>query len=258
MPVNYLIRHLTRDTTRIGSSRDGATVVRVNDRAATREAIIHSLTLDGLKLVLSSEWHLKPPSKPLERDWDYTSLVFHHAGNSHWCDIDPNKQMVDIEKVHLNSGAATVGYHYAVACDGTIYEARDIRYKGEHVAKANTGKIGIVLLADLSPRGEAWTKGPSAWKKMRDQTVLDGLQEFVGQARDALDISVDTAPWQQMEALTSLCQTLKLFFPIVDLGGHRDYVISDDENRACPGERGLFIAAIVRSELMLLQPPKTR
>jgi len=255
MPVNYVIRHWTTATTAIGSGRDEAIVVRVNDRAATREAIIDSLTLKGLKVVLSSEWDMKPPSKPMERDWDYKSLVFHHAGNSHGCGIDPTKQMSDIETLHLGMGSATVGYHFAVACDGTIYEARDIRYKGEHVALANTGKIGIVLLADLSTRGEAWTKGPSPWKKIRGGKFLGGLRELAGQAKDTMDVSVDTATWQQLESLSILCVALKLFFPIEELGGHGEYVSSDD-SRACPDERGLLIAANFRSNLGLYRPRK--
>ena len=53
-----------------------------------------------------------------------------------------------------------VSYHYAVDCQGIIYEALDIRKKGSHIEGGNTGVIGIVFLADFSVRGEAGRYGP--------------------------------------------------------------------------------------------------
>lgn len=43
--------------------------------------------------------------------------------------------------------------HYAVGCDGEIFEGQDIRNKGAHISFGNTSIIGIVLMSDLD---EQW------------------------------------------------------------------------------------------------------
>lgn len=235
----------------IGSSRDEAIVVRIDDRAAVREALLHTLTIKGLSVEMSSSWDVGHTASILEKDWHYSSIVIHHAGNSHMCSADSAQQLNEIKNLHAKQGYDDIGYHFAVACDGKVFEARDIRHKGEHVKKANTGKIGIVLLADLSPAGEAMHNGPSPWRKMSSESFKAGLRELAGQAADTFDVSMDRATEQQETSLFILCETLREFFPIADLGGHREYVTDSSDGRACPGKYGLLIASALRRKLGL-------
>lgn len=62
MTADYTIKHWTTATTEVGSTKDDAIEITVNNRAATREAIIFALNKRGYTLVERSEWHAKPPS----------------------------------------------------------------------------------------------------------------------------------------------------------------------------------------------------
>lgn len=254
MPFNYVIRHWTTATTMIGSSKDDALVVRVDDHAAVREAILEALETKGFPVQMASSWGGLSAISSHDRDWNYRSLVVHHAGKSHACTTPGGQQMRDIQGTHTASGKPNVGYHYAVGCDGSIFEARDIRYKGSHVLLGNTGRIGIVLLADLSNAGEAITHGPSIWRAVAEGTVRDGVREAAGQLADSFDRSRDFPSDKQMDATFVLCQTLKMFFPIRDMGGHREYTGHANDGRACPGEYGLVLAASIRRKLELGLP----
>ncbi|EPX59055.1 putative N-acetylmuramoyl-L-alanine amidase [Cystobacter fuscus DSM 2262] len=94
-----------------------------------------------------------------------------------------------------------VGYHYLVHPKGTIYEGRDLRYKGSHVEGANTSKVGILMMGDFDHN---W------W-----------------------DFDDDDLSKTQLDAASKLILTLKTEFPTLRLlGGHRDY----KKTTECPGE----------------------
>lgn len=132
MPFNYVIRHWTTATTMIGSSKDDALVVRVDDHAAVREAILEALETKGFPVQMASSWG--------------------------------------------------------------------------------------------------------------------------GLSADSFDRSRDFPSDKQMDATLVLCQTLKMFFPIRDMGGHREYTGHANDGRACPGEYGLVLAASIRRKLELGLP----
>lgn len=46
-------------------------------------------------------------------------------------------------------GYADVGYHFMIQKDGTLYEGRDLNYRGAHVAGHNDGVIGIAVIGDF-------------------------------------------------------------------------------------------------------------
>ncbi|HEY1013327.1 MAG TPA: WXG100 family type VII secretion target [Herpetosiphonaceae bacterium] len=74
------------------------------------------------------------------------TVVIHHAGNTN------DKTVKSVQDLHMDVEQwADIGYHYIIGPDGTIYEGRDITARGSHVAGANTGKVGILILGDFEP-----------------------------------------------------------------------------------------------------------
>ncbi|MHC3823070.1 hypothetical protein [Pseudomonas sp. G3-19] len=59
--------------------------VAVNDRAATREAIIKRVRDLEVTFVERSSWKAMNGKKDMVKDWDYTMIALHHAGRSHSC-----------------------------------------------------------------------------------------------------------------------------------------------------------------------------
>lgn len=72
--------------------------------------------------------------------------MLHHAGRSYKCGAPSIEEMQRIQAQDMarKRPFQDAGYHYAISCEGTIFEARDIRYIGEHVEKGNAGKIGPI------------------------------------------------------------------------------------------------------------------
>lgn len=128
--------------------------ISVNDLAATRQAIIRLMEFDNIPFVERFEWHSAPTGENMALDWDYSMIALHHAGRSYTCGMNES-QMHRILFEHVDKkGFQDIGYHYAIGCDGTVIEARDIRFKGSGVANYNTGVISIVLLNNYSSPGE--------------------------------------------------------------------------------------------------------
>jgi hypothetical protein len=147
-------------------------------------------------IVRRNSWGQIMPKYPImEQDWDYTKIVIHHSGNG------GAKRPREIESMHMTGKNPwdDVGYHFLITPDGIIHEGRYLVFKGSHVAKANTGKIGILVMGDF--QHQFW--------------------------------DFDDDPTQkQLKSLESLLLTLKASLPTVTkLGGHRDY-----GSTVCPGD----------------------
>ncbi|MCP1116928.1 peptidoglycan recognition protein family protein [Robbsia andropogonis] len=226
--------------------------IPVNDRAATRQAIITTLAHRGYRLIERSSWHAKPGQSGMRpSNWDYHDIVIHHAGRSYSCgapSIDEIRR-AQAEDMAGSDGFHDIGYHYAVSCQGEIYEARDIRFFGEHVLHDNTGKIGIVFLADFVQAGEAYEqeyKSDSFFKKMYE--IRDILI-------DQAIVRHDKPTELQVQAVTALCGVLKEFFNITRLGGHREYQkLANNLGRACPGNIGMDVVKLLRNNLAFSAP----
>lgn len=227
--------------------------VKVDNKAATRQAIIVALRNAGMEVRTRSEWKAKEPSKSPDTDWNYVAIAIHHAGNSYSCSADGADQLRKAEATDIGS-FGHISYHYAIDCKGVIYEALDIRHKGAHIAGGNTGVIGVVFLADLSLRGEAATQGPSIAKTFMEKGARAGFSELFGQANDQLDTSRDEMPEVQLKAASALTKTLKVHFPIATLGGHREFAAKLNDQRACPGKYGMIVAQMLRQEFKLATP----
>jgi uncharacterized Zn-binding protein involved in type VI secretion len=212
-------------------------VVTVNDRAATREALIRKVRGLGHQFVERSEWKAKPAKAVLDKDWDYSMIALHHAGRSYSCGRGA-QQMLDVQKNH-QSEYDDIGYHFGIDCEGTIYEGRDIRCKGSSLLRYNTGVIGIVLLNNLTTvaEGEDWV------------AVLRSKMQSVG-----MDTSHEI-PNLQASATANLINTLKDLLPIKHFGGHKEFPNQYDQGKICPGNIGMELVLKIRKNTQLSAPP---
>lgn len=133
--------------------------------------------------------------------------------------------------------ADDIAYHYAIDCFGHIYEGRDVRFKGGHLLKLNTGAIGIVLLQNLSEPDEG---GDSVAK----------IKSFL----DAIGINQHPeVPSVQSESAEKFVRVLREFFKISVLEGHKEFPNQRGDGKICPGKWGLTLVKQLRSRLSLLQ-----
>ncbi|MDX1605387.1 MAG: N-acetylmuramoyl-L-alanine amidase [Candidatus Competibacterales bacterium] len=180
-------------------------------RTQTRDAIVktHSIT------PRNSWGTITPKYNKLVLDWNYDCVAVHHSGN--WGYKDPK----DIENLHMNkNGYDDVGYHYLIHPNGTIYEGREIVYKGSHVRLKNTGKIGILMMGDYD--------------------------------HQLLDWNDDTLSQKHLLKLKELIKTLKKHFPLKKLGGHKEYL--PNSGYTCPGGELMKVMGQLRKDLSLNVP----
>ncbi|QXH48588.1 N-acetylmuramoyl-L-alanine amidase [Pseudomonas xanthosomatis] len=212
--------------------------ITVNDRAATREAIIKKVRSLNTTFVERSSWGAVKGKPDMVMDWDYTMIALHHAGRSHSC-TPGAEQMQEIQKGHLSQKYDDIGYHYGIDCTGQVYEGRDIRLQGSSVLKFNTGLIGIVLLENLTTPEEGG--------------------DWVAKGRVALDSlgysTTNVIPDAQITALMHLIDALKSVFVIKHFGGHREYPGQASEGKICPGNIGMELVRNLRAKTQLLPPP---
>lgn len=251
--AHYTIKHWTTATTEVGSSRDDAIEVTVNNRAAVRQAILDAVKAQGVRVQTRSDWKAKAPAKSPKQDWDYTQIAIHHAGNSFSCSANGVTEMHRVEDIDLRI-FGQVSYHYAIDCHGVIYEALDIRYKGSHILDGNTGVIGIVLLADLSRPGEAATNGPDVGAMFKRDGFTDAAKELAGQTKDFFEFNHDVPSEPQITAAETLRKALASYFNIEKLGGHREFPKQLENARACPGSYGMAVADVLRRSLKVRKP----
>ncbi|MFV3308529.1 peptidoglycan recognition family protein [Pseudomonas sp. NY15181] len=215
-----------------------ATVVpiTVNDRAATREALIRKVRQLGGQFVERSEWGAVKGNATAS-DWDYSMIALHHAGRSYSCGAGA-EQMRETQKEQIDK-FEDFSYHFGISCDGVIYEGRDIRLKGSHVRQYNTGVIGIVLLNNLSTANEG------------GDAVALGRQglEFFGVS------TTNSIPEAQIDSVLTLISALKSVFVIKHFGGHREYPNQLSEGKICPGNVGMELVRNIRKNMDLLPPP---
>jgi len=183
-----VIRYLKYAKTGLATNQSNQLLVPDKRKIIDRIASIH-------KVQRRRVWGSKTPSyTAMDEDWDYTTVVIHHSGNS------GEKEPKEIERKHMDeNGWDDVGYHYLIKPDGTIFEGRHLAYKGSHVEKANSQKIGILIMGDFEHQ---W------WDGDDDPTAT------------------------QISAAEALIKTLKSEIgTVTKLGGHRDYKPGTE----CPG-----------------------
>ncbi|AYR23200.1 peptidoglycan recognition protein family protein [Herbaspirillum rubrisubalbicans] len=245
------------DTWATTEARRGAEIktvhVKVNSKAATRQAIIADIRRKKFDFRTHSDWKAKEPAKNPGADWDYKAIAIHHAGNSYNCAADGLTELRRAETTDIKS-FGNLSYHYAIDCQGVIYEALDIRFLGAHIEGGNSGVIGIVFLNDLSVRGEAAKHGPGAWSVMKKRGFRAGVAEWIGEQKDKLDVTQDDPTENQLDAAAALITTLLQFFEIKILGGHREFAKTHGSNRPCPGVYGMIVVEMMRRDFNLMPP----
>jgi hypothetical protein len=211
--------------------------VTVNDRAATREAIIRMVGSLGSQFVERSSWRALKGKSSMASDWDYTMIALHHAGRSYSCG-NGAEQMRETQKEQLGR-FDDVSYHYGIDCQGVVYEGRDIRLKGENVRKFNSGVIGIVLLNNTSTVEEG-----------------DDIISHVRQGLEGIGFSTTSRILaEQITSLLNLIDALKSVFVISRFGGHREFPNQAAEGKICPGNIGMELVRNIRIKTELLAPP---
>jgi hypothetical protein len=181
---------------------------------SVRQAIIKAHNI-----IERSTWGALPPKKALDPDWDYDSIVIHHSGNH------GRKNPKEIEAEHRGrKGYDDVGYHYLLHPDGRIFEGRSILHKGSHVAKANSHKIGILMMGDYDEQ----------WWDDDDELTHAHLQK-----------------------LKDLIATLKRHFTGMKyLGGHLEFAAAQGDERTCPGSLLRAEMDGLRADAGLSAPPQ--
>lgn len=212
--------------------------ITINDRAATREAVIRMVRKHGNPFVERSAWGALKGNSGMESDWDYSMIALHHAGRSYSCGGGA-EQMLETQEEHLGQDYDDIGYHYGIDCQGVVYEGRDIRLKGSSVRRYNTGVIGVVLLNNLTTAEEG-----------------GDLVAFGRETAEYFGVNTKhTIPAPQIDAVLSLIAALKSVFVIKNFGGHREYPGQTADGKICPGNIGMELVRNIRIKTQLLPPP---
>jgi hypothetical protein len=155
----------------------------------------------GYGIVTREQWGAKGTKCSL-RDTK-TKMAIHYT-------VTPSEnaaaQVRGIQRYHMDSrGWCDIAYHFLVGIDGTIYEGRAAQLIGAHVARNNTGNIGISFIGCFHTSGCS-SMGPT------------------------------TPPYVMLDAGGRLLGTLSSFYGVPintdKVRGHRDYPGADTN---CPG-----------------------
>ncbi len=96
--------------------------------------------LSGLSIVTRAQWGAASPRCSMASNPSKYRMAIHHTEGA---SSDPTRQLRGIQAFHANKGWCDIGYHFLIDVDGTIYEGRELTYRGVHAANNNTGNIGI-------------------------------------------------------------------------------------------------------------------
>ena len=115
-------------------------------------------------IVTRNEWGAEAFRGELVVQPRYDNLVIHHAAGFLAGELEASKhQMRDIQKLHQDTnGWDDIGYHFLLDGAGTVFQGRPFvpdsgleerpdLVVGAHVARQNTGKIGICVLGCYHP-----------------------------------------------------------------------------------------------------------
>lgn len=117
-------------------------------------------------------------------DWLRT-IVIHHSA------LPLSDGPQEIQALHQGErGYADVAYHFMIGYDGALYAGRPLNMRGAHVARYNTGSIGVMLVGNMN--------------------------------------ELEPSP-AQLATLNALIDELTAQFPLTHLAGHQDFPGQDTE-----------------------------
>lgn len=187
--------------------------------AEDQQAVEDAIASD-VGIVRRSGWSAGNPRHALETDWNYDSIVIHNSGHGH-LDTMAKIQGFDFDTRHWDD----IAYHYGIMPDGTIFEGRELRYKGADVKNQNTGKIGIVCIG-------SYDEGVMNW--------------FGGRGYGG-----DPVVPAMLSSIRKLSRRLMKAFPTIRyFGGHIEFGTTSD----CPGSELMPYMDTFRKEFGLAVP----
>lgn len=176
-----------------------------------------TVTVKDLDIVSRNDWGAKPlkESEYTEKIADsvsnimklstyYDSIVVHHSQRM------AEEGIKELQK-ECQKGYDDINYHYVICPDGTIYEGRAINYRGEHVERNNSHRIGVVLTGNFSS----------------EEDIVQNLKDFWQGADPKKPEEV------QLDSLEKLIKYLDCKYEVGDIAGHRNFAKSNPTN--CPG-----------------------
>lgn len=182
--------------------------VNVDPKAPVSEAKVLGSLPDYLTGVVRSRaaWGAKA-TKCNALDEKKTKLAVHHTVTQRSAAGGYDTRIRQIQSFHMDgNGWCDVGYHFLVTENGTVYEARPLRFLGSHVYKNNTGNAGMSFVGCFhtsSCSGLGSTTPP--------QAAIDAASKVLGLIAKNQGIAISTTA----------------------LKGHRDH---PEQSTSCPGD----------------------
>jgi hypothetical protein len=95
-------------------------------------------------VICRASWGACVPQGAMDIDLKKCCFAIHHsAGTS----VSNSQTVKNIQCFHMNENKwSDIGYHFLIGIDGKCFEGRELKYKGSHISKGNTGNIGICFL----------------------------------------------------------------------------------------------------------------
>lgn len=159
-------------------------VDRLYAAAKTQTPQIKNKAMTVYKNIINTVRRKRPDDK--RKLSDVTHIVLHHTG---WTrDATPD----DIAKIHISERLfRSIGYHFLIMKDGTVYQCKGLDDVGSHAAKFNQRSIGIACNGnfELEQPTEAQLKSVEATIKKINKTL--GRKLTVIGHKDVIKIEPD-------------------------------------------------------------------
>lgn len=160
-----------------------------------------SSTLSSIGVISRAGWGARSPACSTSESSKWRMTVHHTVTHTD----NPAARVRQVQSFHIDGrGWCDIAYHFMVAPDGTMYEARPINVRGGHTYNGNSGNLGIAYLGCFQPGSCGGITTPAA----PTEISLNKGAELIAVLADVFDIDVSSS-------------TLK---------GHRDH-----RQTTCPG-----------------------
>lgn len=121
-------------------------------RQARPRSILDSVAGE-LPLIRRSAWdRSRPILSRLRFATPYWRITVHHAGTSPFQATAPSavaRELGHIVSSHRERHFGDIAYHLAIDYAGRVWEGRSLAFEGAHVANANEGNIGVLLVGNF-------------------------------------------------------------------------------------------------------------
>lgn len=144
------------------------------------------------KFITRNEWGSKPDPIPDARKHTPKWITIHHAGVLWTNSQDPaqfvrnmqawGKKRPQLEKPPMDTYWPDLAYHFMVAPDGSIYEARPVEYEPESNTKYSlAGNLGVEMMGDFNRQRPSRAQLESvarltAWLMQEHDIAIDAVR----------------------------------------------------------------------------------